>query len=90
MAKTPSKRPSRKPKPTRAALARAIKKHLPNIQDAAEKALQAAGLHDLAVHSMTFSVKDSAVTGYCSPPCKPGEACRFSTSTGKWLCMPGP
>jgi len=80
-AKTAAKR-------TRAALAKAAKRHFPRVKLAAEKALRAAGLHNLRVHGMTFNVDESSVTDQCSPPCDPKtETCKLS-STGEWMCVP--
>src|ERR1700679_2979926 len=74
-AKTAAKR-------TRAALAKAAKRHFPRVKLAAEKALRAAGLHNLRDHGMTFNVDES------SPPCDPKtETCKLS-STGEWMCVP--
>jgi len=76
-------------KQTRASLAKAAKKHFPHVKKAAEKALRNAGLGDLRVHAMTFSVDEGSVVDQCSPPCEPDEQCKLSSS-GQWVCVPNP
>jgi hypothetical protein len=73
------------PKPTRAALAKTAKKHFPRIKRAVEKALRDAGLPNLKVHEMRFSVDEASVAGNCPDNCPPGH-CKLS-STGGWMCV---
>lgn len=76
-----------RPKHTRASLARLTKRKYSGIRSATEKALRAAGLHNLRVHAMTFTVAPDSVEGPCSPPCPPNYDCKLS-STGQWMCVP--
>ena len=74
-------------KPTRAALHALMEKHYPHARKAVQQVLQNAGLGQLKVHSMTFSVNESAVADQCDPPCEEGESCKLSSTRG-CVCVP--
>jgi hypothetical protein len=86
--KAPAKSRSRKAaeKPTRDELHALMRKHYPRAKKAVQQVLKDTGLGQMKVHSMNFSVNESAVADNCDPPCRAGESCQWS-STGEWVCV---